>query len=230
MSTHTPTSTGISNILSTRIIPASPIIVTMEATIPSTLPPQYDGPAPLVETTNAPCCPSQAYTKEQPQSGSAPAPAQGQFQTKLQAQPIPNQPVQCQPQAQSQPRPQPKIKVQTQSTPIPLQRFHSRNEANVVPLQSLGKVPRIVHCPVCQEIDTTVTKQKIGGASLMVMGILIFIGCVPCLWIPLVIRGLKDIEHYCSNCDSRLASYKKIGGLKLRVDVPAPTADAANTV
>jgi lipopolysaccharide-induced tumor necrosis factor-alpha factor len=83
---------------------------------------------------------------------------------------------------------------------------------NTVPLDHLGAESSNVHCPECGYIGPSEVKHKVGGATILSIAGLFFLGCTVfgCCLLPLCISGLKDAEHRCPRCRNELATYARL--------------------
>ncbi|KAM9305104.1 lipopolysaccharide-induced tumor necrosis factor-alpha factor [Gastrophryne carolinensis] len=96
-----------------------------------------------------------------------------------------------------QPAPvQPPVTVQTVYVQQPIT-FHDR------PLQMC--------CPYCTRMTTTRLVYSSGALAWLSCGGLCLLGCgFGCCLIPFCIDSLKDVDHYCSNCQALLGTYKRL--------------------
>ncbi|XP_044159955.1 lipopolysaccharide-induced tumor necrosis factor-alpha factor [Bufo gargarizans] len=98
-----------------------------------------------------------------------------------------------------QPMPMPMqtpVTVQTVYVQQPV-RFHDR------PVQ--------ICCPRCNTLTTTRIDHTSGALAWLSCGGLCILGCgFGCCLIPFCIDSLKDVDHYCSNCQALIGSYKRI--------------------
>lgn len=83
---------------------------------------------------------------------------------------------------------------------------------NTVPLEHLGAESGNVHCPECGYTGPSEVKHKVGGATILSIAGLFFLGCTVfgCCLLPLCISGLKDAEHRCPRCRNELATYARL--------------------
>jgi lipopolysaccharide-induced tumor necrosis factor-alpha factor len=83
---------------------------------------------------------------------------------------------------------------------------------NAAPLDSLGDEPRQILCPECGYVGASQVKHKVGGATILSIAGLFFLGCTVfgCCLLPLCIPGLKDAEHRCPRCHTELATYSRL--------------------
>lgn len=70
--------------------------------------------------------------------------------------------------------------------------------------------PEQVTCPYCRCAFQTRCENVIGAGTILASAALCLLGCVPCSWIPFCIDDLKDVRHYCSNCDNYLGRVRFI--------------------
>jgi len=79
-----------------------------------------------------------------------------------------------------------------------------------VRVNQLGQFPQPVICPNCGQTHVTRTEYFAGTTThiwALIIGILTCCCCIPYL-----IDGLKDVQHYCSNCNIPLARWHRNGG------------------
>lgn len=88
----------------------------------------------------------------------------------------------------------------------------SPSPPNTVPLEQLGAESGNVHCPECGYTGPSEVKHKVGGATILSIAGLFFLGCTVfgCCLLPLCISGLKDAEHRCPQCRNELATYARL--------------------
>ncbi|XP_068102944.1 lipopolysaccharide-induced tumor necrosis factor-alpha factor [Hyperolius riggenbachi] len=66
-------------------------------------------------------------------------------------------------------------------------------------------------CPYCTRMTTTRLVHSSGALAWLSCGGLCLLGCgFGCCLIPFCIDSLKDVDHYCSNCQALLGTYKRI--------------------
>ncbi|KAG9477097.1 lipopolysaccharide-induced tumor necrosis factor-alpha factor [Eleutherodactylus coqui] len=71
--------------------------------------------------------------------------------------------------------------------------------------------PIQICCPHCNRLTTTRLIHSSGALAWLSCGGLCLLGCgFGCCLIPFCIDSLKDVDHYCSNCETLLGSYKRI--------------------
>ncbi|KAG8558346.1 hypothetical protein GDO81_016957 [Engystomops pustulosus] len=91
---------------------------------------------------------------------------------------------------------QPPVTVQTVYVQQPVT-FHDR------PVQ--------LCCPRCSNLTTTHLAHTSGALAWLSCGGLCLLGCgFGCCLIPFCVDSCKDVDHYCSNCQALLGSYKRI--------------------
>ncbi|KAJ8344672.1 hypothetical protein SKAU_G00288650 [Synaphobranchus kaupii] len=74
-----------------------------------------------------------------------------------------------------------------------------------------GDSPVQTHCPVCTQFVLTRTEHKSGTMTWLSCLALSFFGCIyGCCLIPFCADGLKDVKHYCPNCNNFLGIYKRL--------------------
>lgn len=84
--------------------------------------------------------------------------------------------------------------------------------SNTAPLEALGDEPGQIVCPECGYVGSSEVKHKVGGATVLSIAGLFFLGCTVfgCCLLPLCIPGLKDAEHRCPRCRNELATYSRL--------------------
>ncbi|KAL9123717.1 MAG: hypothetical protein Q9217_006881 [Psora testacea] len=78
-----------------------------------------------------------------------------------------------------------------------------------IPLGNLTDAAAPVDCPICKQRALTRVEKHSGNTvhAWAALSCLCFcLGCVPYL-----VKGLKDVEHYCGHCGTRLAVWKNSG-------------------
>ena len=87
-----------------------------------------------------------------------------------------------------------------------LQNVHSP----VLPALKLEDNSVIIKCPFCLAVGPTKTEEVPGLLTYVMLGLGFIGGCCGFCCLPLCIRRLKDIEHYCSYCNHPLCTYKRL--------------------
>jgi len=65
-----------------------------------------------------------------------------------------------------------------------------------------------IFCIKCREVHRTKTlRANHSSFSWMLCFFMFLFGCWPCCAIPFCIGSLKDIDHYCSNCNAYIGTY-----------------------
>ncbi|KAH8547991.1 LITAF-like zinc ribbon domain-containing protein [Umbelopsis sp. PMI_123] len=83
---------------------------------------------------------------------------------------------------------------------------------NTVPLDQLGSEPGNIFCPECGYVGPSQVEHKVGGATILSIAGLFFLGCTVfgCCLLPLCMSGLKDAHHRCPRCRNELATYARL--------------------
>ncbi|KAJ8250955.1 hypothetical protein GJAV_G00215530 [Gymnothorax javanicus] len=90
---------------------------------------------------------------------------------------------------------------------------------NVVPMQTVfvqpgmvfGDRPVHVHCSKCAQLVQTRTEHHSGTMTWISCLALSFLGCIyGCCLIPFCVDSLKDVQHFCPNCNGLLGNYKRL--------------------
>ncbi|KAG4088022.1 hypothetical protein H8356DRAFT_1009929 [Neocallimastix lanati (nom. inval.)] len=68
----------------------------------------------------------------------------------------------------------------------------------------VSRNPVQMRCPYCNENICTIIKYE-NNALVWILTILLFIFCCCCFCIPLLIDDIKDVIHYCPNCNREIA-------------------------
>jgi len=79
----------------------------------------------------------------------------------------------------------------------------------VVAIEALTAVPATVHCPYCNTTAVTRTRRKVGNITHAIGLVLCITVCLGC--IPYFVNGIKDVDHYCGNCNRRVAKWHRSG-------------------
>ncbi|NP_001187935.1 lipopolysaccharide-induced tumor necrosis factor-alpha factor homolog [Ictalurus punctatus] len=76
---------------------------------------------------------------------------------------------------------------------------------------AFGDVPAQTCCPVCSQIVVTRLEHNSGTMAWLVCAGLCIIGCMyGCCLIPFCVDGLKDVTHFCPNCNNAIGSFKRL--------------------
>ncbi|KAK3512095.1 hypothetical protein QTP70_030350 [Hemibagrus guttatus] len=76
---------------------------------------------------------------------------------------------------------------------------------------SFGDVPAQTCCPVCAQTVVTRLEHSSGSMAWLVCAGLCIIGCMyGCCLIPFCVDGLKDVTHFCPNCNSAIGTFKRL--------------------
>eukprot|EP00699_Malawimonas_sp_californiana_P000949 EC714628.1.p2 GENE.EC714628.1~~EC714628.1.p2 ORF type:complete len:143 (+),score=15.08 EC714628.1:59-487(+) len=73
-----------------------------------------------------------------------------------------------------------------------------------------GPIPQPLICQYCHFDGVSQTRPKTGIMTWIAMGGLCLVGCWPCVWIPLVVDALKDVEHVCPQCAQVVGIYQRV--------------------
>ncbi|KAL0484741.1 lipopolysaccharide-induced factor LITAF-like [Acrasis kona] len=99
-----------------------------------------------------------------------------------------------------------------QQYPTQVEPGPTQTTVTVVGGPQFGTLPVQFTCGGCGHQGQTYTSHKIGMASILCALLLLLTGFWCCFWIPLVIDGLKDVEHTCPQC-------KRVVGSKALLEV-----------
>ena len=86
----------------------------------------------------------------------------------------------------------------------------------VIQTVNYGATPVQVRCPNCHQNVITELSYTFGSLVWVIVGIMFLVGLLilPLLWffcwIPLLINGLKDVQHSCPNCHHVCGTYKRM--------------------
>jgi len=98
--------------------------------------------------------------------------------------------------------------------PPPAPGYAQQPGATVVihqPQQMFREAPVVMACPHCRANITTSLTYENGTITWLAAGGLCFIGCwLGCCLIPLCVDSLKDVKHYCPNCNKMVGSYNRM--------------------
>lgn len=113
------------------------------------------------------------------------------------------------PPAQGVPPPQ-HIQPQQQQYPYSGGVQPSQTVIVTAPSMVFGETSVQLRCPNChQDVLTTITYEA-GMLTFIFVVVLFLIGGICCFWIPLLIDGLKDVNHTCPNCRFKCGTYKRL--------------------
>ena len=129
--------------------------------------------------------------QQQPPPGAYPPPQQGAY-------PPPQQGAYPPPQQGAYPQAQQPAVVVVQPTSM------------TVGAVTYGDAPVNINCAACGVTVMTETEQSLGMMVWLVAGILCFLGCGLCAWIPCVIPSFKDVTHKCPQCKRILGQCKRM--------------------
>ncbi|XP_031660587.1 uncharacterized protein LOC109870544 isoform X2 [Oncorhynchus kisutch] len=88
---------------------------------------------------------------------------------------------------------------------------HKPLSEDIVEVEKLNSDPAIVQCPICEQVITTETYRKIGGAAWMLCLVSSMLGCVAgCCLIPFCLDNLKDVRHRCPECHSNIYTAERM--------------------
>ncbi|MCI4392228.1 hypothetical protein PGIGA_G00143690 [Pangasianodon gigas] len=74
-----------------------------------------------------------------------------------------------------------------------------------------GDVPVQTCCPVCSQTVVTRLDYSSGTMAWLVCAGLCIIGCMyGCCLIPFCVDGLKDVTHFCPNCNNSIGVFKRL--------------------
>lgn len=83
-------------------------------------------------------------------------------------------------------------------------------EQIIVTQQMPTDAPGRMLCPHCKNTVTTSVEHKVGVFTLVIFGIMCFLICWPCSWIPFILNSCKDVQHSCPQCNNVLHVYKRM--------------------
>ncbi|KAF7691060.1 hypothetical protein HF521_011357 [Silurus meridionalis] len=76
---------------------------------------------------------------------------------------------------------------------------------------AFGDVPVQTCCPMCSQTVITRMEHTSGTMAWLVCAGLCIIGCMyGCCLIPFCVDGLKDVTHFCPNCNNPIGSFKRL--------------------
>lgn len=98
-----------------------------------------------------------------------------------------------------------------QPTPLPPSQppLYGQPSPQVIERIVFGSIPVQTRCPNCHNDVTTVLAYDNGLLTWVAVGVLFLLGFWLCCWIPLLINGLKDVNHMCPNCNRVCGVYKR---------------------
>ncbi|KAJ5376463.1 LPS-induced tumor necrosis factor alpha factor [Penicillium cosmopolitanum] len=85
--------------------------------------------------------------------------------------------------------------------------------ATVTPLHALLSVPCPVDCPCCGKREMTRIEAVSGTKTHGWAAVLCCCFCLGC--IPYLMSSLKDVNHYCSQCSAKLATWHNSGRVEV---------------
>ncbi|KAL4624452.1 hypothetical protein GN956_G17907 [Arapaima gigas] len=81
----------------------------------------------------------------------------------------------------------------------------------VIVQPSFTNQPVQIQCPACMQLVVTRLEHSSGTATWLICAGLFIFGCAyGCCLIPFCMDDLKDVTHYCPNCNSVLGVYKRL--------------------
>ena len=83
------------------------------------------------------------------------------------------------------------------------------------PLNDLGHIPALVDCPHCGKRGHTATSLSAGNMN-HAFACCAFFPFVIFTFIPYMISGLKNVEHWCQSCGKRLAVWHRTGHTQVK--------------
>ncbi|XP_047664090.1 lipopolysaccharide-induced tumor necrosis factor-alpha factor homolog isoform X1 [Tachysurus fulvidraco] len=76
---------------------------------------------------------------------------------------------------------------------------------------SFADVPAQTCCPVCSQTVVTRLEHTSGTMAWLVCAGLCIIGCMyGCCLIPFCVDSMKDVTHFCPNCNRAIGSFKRL--------------------
>jgi hypothetical protein len=108
-----------------------------------------------------------------------------------------------------QPTPQPQQQPGMYYTPY----GHPSGYATATPLHSLLSAPCPVDCPCCGRREMTRVESVSGMTTHGWAAVLCCCCCLGC--VPYLITSLKDVDHYCGQCNAKLATWHNSGRIEV---------------
>ncbi|KAJ5880992.1 LPS-induced tumor necrosis factor alpha factor [Penicillium subrubescens] len=90
---------------------------------------------------------------------------------------------------------------------------HPSGYATAVPLHALQSAPCPVDCPACGRREMTRVEPVTGMTTHGWAAVLCFCCCLGC--IPYLMSSLKDVDHYCGGCGTKLACWHNSGRIQV---------------
>ncbi|KAJ5370569.1 LPS-induced tumor necrosis factor alpha factor, partial [Penicillium cataractarum] len=90
---------------------------------------------------------------------------------------------------------------------------HPSGYATAVPLHALQSAPCPVDCPACGRREMTRVEPITGLTTHGWAAVLCFCCCLGC--IPYLMSSLKDVDHYCGGCGTKLACWHNSGRIQV---------------
>lgn len=92
------------------------------------------------------------------------------------------------------------------STPVTVQTVYVQQ-----PVVLFYDRPVQMSCPSCNQMIVTRLCYESGALTWLSCGGLFLLGCIAgCCLIPFCVDALKDVEHFCPNCNAHVGSYKRL--------------------
>ncbi|OOQ85448.1 hypothetical protein PEBR_24736 [Penicillium brasilianum] len=196
----------------TGITPLSPSPEQSGTLLPTYEKSRHDHDAPI-PVHNSPTAPEKAY------NGQPVEQAQGSYFNQAPAHPSDVKAYSGQPGPQQmQQHPQQQIYY----TPY----GHPSGYATAVPLHALQSAPCPVDCPACGRREMTRVEPVTGMTTHGWAAVLCFCCCLGC--IPYLMSSLKDVDHYCGGCGTKLACWHNSGRIQVfQITAGHPAQQAA---
>ncbi|CAH1255255.1 LITAF [Branchiostoma lanceolatum] len=81
------------------------------------------------------------------------------------------------------------------------------------PEEEFGDAPVVMMCPHCR-IRIVTSLKYVRGPMVYATSMFLLLSIIPWVlcgcFIPLCLRSMKDVEHSCPNCGSKLGTYKRL--------------------
>ncbi|XP_041085918.1 lipopolysaccharide-induced tumor necrosis factor-alpha factor homolog isoform X2 [Polyodon spathula] len=103
--------------------------------------------------------------------------------------------------------------------PYPVQPMHPAITNQVVSMQTIMVQPSVMfidqpvqmNCPACQQLIVTRLEYTSGTLTWLLCGGIAIMGCLyGCCLIPFCIDGVKDLKHWCPNCNRVIGHHKRL--------------------
>ncbi|KZV82879.1 hypothetical protein EXIGLDRAFT_729132 [Exidia glandulosa HHB12029] len=95
-------------------------------------------------------------------------------------------------------------------------------------VQNLSQFPAPCLCPNCGQTQITRVSYEAGTYTHIWALVLGLVAC--CCCIPYMVDGLKDVHHFCANCNIPLAIYHRSGGIEVLAHQQMPLQPQATGI